>query len=143
MRVIDGRIETLDFGNESVTLDAGDAVVLAVPPYTAASLVDGLEVPNEFRAIVNAHFRIEPPAGAPPILGVLNGTVEWIFNFNGRVSITISAGDRLIDTPREELARKIWDEVASVTGLPRRSWRRCVRWPSTPPRGGRTSSPAR
>lgn len=118
IRAVDGRIETLDFGNESLTLDADDAVVLAVPPYAAASLVDGLEVPNEFRAIVNAHFRIDPPVGAPQILGVLNGTVEWIFNFTGRVSITISAGDRLVDTPREELARKIWDEVASVTGLP-------------------------
>ena len=31
---------------------------------------------------------------------------------------TTSAGDRLIDTPREELAKKIWSEVASVTGLP-------------------------
>jgi hydroxysqualene dehydroxylase len=118
IRVIDGRVETLDFGNESVTLDSDDVVVLAVPPYTAASLVDGLEVPNEFRAIVNAHFRIEPPAGAPQILGVINGTVEWIFNFTSRVSITVSAGDRLLDTPREELARKIWDEVASATGLP-------------------------
>jgi squalene-associated FAD-dependent desaturase len=118
IRVVDGRVETLDFGDESVTLDTDDAVVLAVPPYAAASLVDDLEVPNEFRAIVNAHFRIEPPPGAPQIVGILNGTVEWIFNFNGRVSITISAGDRLIDTPREELARKIWGEVASVTGLP-------------------------
>ncbi len=32
--------------------------------------------------------------------------------------MTISAGDRLIDTPREALAKTIWGEVASVTGLP-------------------------
>ena len=44
--------------------------------------------------------------------------MEWIFNFTGRVSTTISAGDRLLDTPREQLAKAIWDEVASVTGLP-------------------------
>ena len=112
------RIEALDFGGETVALDADDAVILAVPPYAAASLVRGLDVPTEFRAIVNAHFRIEPPAGQPPILGVLNGTVEWIFAFPGRLSVTISAGDRLIDTPREELAKTIWSEVASVTGLP-------------------------
>jgi hypothetical protein len=80
--------------------------------------VSQLDVPTEFRAIVNAHFRIDPPAGQPPILGVLNGTVEWIFAFTGRLSVTISAGDRLIDTPREELAKTIWGEVASVTGLP-------------------------
>ena len=118
IRFADTRVEALDFGSEVVPLGAGDAVVLAVPPYAAASLVSGLEVPNEFRAIVNAHFRIEPPAGAPPILGVLNGAVEWIFNFTGRVSTTISAGDRLLDTPREQLAKAIWDEVASVTGGP-------------------------
>ncbi len=112
------RVDALDFGGETVALAAGDAVVLAVPPYAAASLVSGLTVPTEFRAIVNAHFRIDPPAAQPPIMGVLNGTTEWIFAFPGRVSVTISAGDRLVDTAREELAKMIWGEVASVVGLP-------------------------
>jgi uncharacterized protein with NAD-binding domain and iron-sulfur cluster len=44
--------------------------------------------------------------------------VQWLFAFPGRLSVTISAGDRLIDAPREELAKKIWSEVASLTGLP-------------------------
>jgi hydroxysqualene dehydroxylase len=113
-----GRVETLDFGAETIALGADDAVILAVPPYAAAMLVRGLEVPNEFRAIVNAHFRIAPPADLPPILGVLNATTQWLFSFPGRVSVTISAGDRLIDTPREELAAAIWNEVARVAGLP-------------------------
>jgi hydroxysqualene dehydroxylase len=112
------RVEALDFGTETITLDARDKLILAVPPYIAASLVSGMEVPTEFRAIVNAHFRIAPPPGQPPILGVINGTVEWIFAFSGRLAVTISAGDRLVDRPREELARAIWAEVASVTGLP-------------------------
>ena len=112
------RVDALDFGGETIALSADDAVILAVPPYAAATLVRGLEVPTEFRAIVNAHFRIAPPAAQPPILGVINGTVEWIFAFPGRVSVTISAGDRLIDTPREELAKTIWADVAQATGLP-------------------------
>ncbi len=112
------RVEALEFGSETVALNAGDTVILTVPPYIAASLVRGLEVPTEFRAIVNAHFRIAPPAEQPPILGVLNGTVQWLFAFPGRLSVTISAGDRLIDVPREELAKKIWAEVSSLTGLP-------------------------
>ncbi|MDR3421485.1 MAG: hydroxysqualene dehydroxylase HpnE [Xanthobacteraceae bacterium] len=111
-------VEALDFAGETIALDPDDAIILAVPPYIAASLLPGLETPTEFRAIVNAHFRSELPADAPAILGVLNATVQWIFSFPGRVSVTISAGDRLIDTPREELARTIWDEVARVTGLP-------------------------
>jgi squalene-associated FAD-dependent desaturase len=118
MRFAVERVEALEFGSETITLDVDDAVILAIPPYAAASLVRGLEVPTEFRAIVNAHFRIEPPAELPPVLGVLNGTVQWIFAFPGRLSVTISAGDRLIDTQREELAKTIWDEVARVTGLP-------------------------
>ena len=113
-----GHADALDFGGETIALAETDAVVLAVPPYAAAALVGGLTVPNEFRAIVNAHFKIEPPPGQPPILGVINGTVEWIFAFPGRLSVTISAGDRLVDTPREELAKTIWAEVAKVTGLP-------------------------
>jgi hydroxysqualene dehydroxylase len=112
------RIDALDFAGETIALAEEDAVVLAVPPYAAASLVRGLDVPNEFRAIVNAHFKVAPPAGTPPILGVINGTVEWIFAFPGRLSVTISAGDRLLGTPREELAKTIWAEVASVTALP-------------------------
>jgi squalene-associated FAD-dependent desaturase len=118
LRLVSERVEALDFGAETVTLGADDAVILAVPPYIASSLVRDLKVPTEFRAIVNAHFRIAPPAAQPPILGVLNGTVQWLFAFPGRLSVTISAGDRLIDAPREELANKIWSEVASLTGLP-------------------------
>ncbi len=113
------RVASLEFGGETIALADKDAVVLAVPPYAAAALVRGLTVPTEFRAIVNAHFRIAPAAAQPPIVGLLNGTVEWIFAFPGRVSVTVSAGDRLIDTPREKLAKTIWAEVAAVTGLPK------------------------
>jgi hydroxysqualene dehydroxylase len=118
LRFADERVEALDFGSEAVALDGDDRVILAVPPYIAAPLLPGLTVPTEFRAIVNAHFRIAPPPAQPAILGVLNATVQWLFAFPGRLSITISAGDRLIDAPREELAKKIWDEVARLTGLP-------------------------
>jgi squalene-associated FAD-dependent desaturase len=117
LRFADAGVAALDFGTGSIALEEDDAVILAVPPYAATALVPELVAPTEFRAIVNAHFRIEPPAAQPPILGVLNGTTEWIFAFAGRLSVTISAGDRLIDTPRESLARTIWDEVKAATGL--------------------------
>jgi len=118
MRFEGQRVAALDFGDENVALDAADAVILTVPPYAAASLLEGLTVPNEFRAIVNAHFRIEPPAAQPPILGVINAVTQWIFAFPGRLSVTVSAGDALLDTPREQLARTIWAEVAQAAMLP-------------------------
>lgn len=112
------RVASLDFGSDSATLGENDAVVLAVPARPAASLVDGLTTPTKFRAIVNAHFRFEPPKGLPPLVGVVNGLVDWLFAFPGRLSITISAADHLIDRPREELARALWRDICLVAGIP-------------------------
>jgi hydroxysqualene dehydroxylase len=111
------RVESLDFGDRMERLAANDAVVLGVPPFIAATLVPELETPSDFRAIVNAHFALAPPAGLAPMIGVVNGTVEWIFTFPDRISITISGADRLLEVPREELVETIWREVATVTGI--------------------------
>jgi hydroxysqualene dehydroxylase len=117
LTVRDGAVAELDFGAGRVALGPQDAVILAVPPNVAAAMVEGLTVPTVFRAIVNAHFRIDPPAGAEPMTGVLNATTEWIFAFPGRLAVTISNADRLLDRPRDELAAAIWREVATVMGI--------------------------
>ena len=111
------RVSELKFGEESVALAPSDAVVLAVPPRSAASLLPGLKTPTEFRAIVNAHFRFEPPKDLPAILGVVGGLVEWLFAFPQRLSITISGADRLVDRPREELAQAIWRDICQAAGI--------------------------
>lgn len=111
------RVTELGFGGQAIGLDANDAVILAVPAHTAAALVPDLKAPLAYRGIANAHFRIDVPADVPPLVGVLNGTVEWIFSFPGRLSVTISNADRLMDSERETLARTIWQEVANVTGI--------------------------
>jgi squalene-associated FAD-dependent desaturase len=112
------RVTGLDFAEHITPVEEGDAVILAVPPVVATALVPGLTAPGEFRAILNVHFRIDPPAGLAPILGLVNATAEWLFAFPGRLSVTISAADRLLDVPREELAATVWREIAQVTGLP-------------------------
>ncbi len=117
MRFTTGKVAALDFGDDEAAINPADAVILTVPPPVAADLVSGLKTPNEFRAIVNAHFRVDPPASLAPIIGIVNGTIEWLFSFERRLSVTISCADRLLDVPRETLARKIWDEVAMVAGL--------------------------
>jgi hydroxysqualene dehydroxylase len=113
------RLAALDFGDERLAVGEGEGVILAVPPTVAAALIPNLEAPDQFRAIVNAHFRIDPPAALASITGVVNGTIEWLFAFRHRLSVTISCADRLLDVPREELARKIWQEVAEIAGLPK------------------------
>jgi squalene-associated FAD-dependent desaturase len=114
----DGRYAmALDTAEASLRVDPGDVVVLAVPPWSAADLIPGLTAPNDFRAIVNAHFKIAGPAGAPPMLGVIGGTAEWIFPFKDRVSVTVSGADTIVDQDREDLAIRIWADVSKALDL--------------------------
>jgi len=115
--VSDKRVTELRFGDEAVAVGPDEAVVLAVPPRPAAGLLPGLKAPSKFRAIVNAHFRFDPPNGMPAITGVVGGLVEWLFAFPQRLSVTISGADRLVDMPREELAQAIWLDVCKVAGV--------------------------
>jgi hypothetical protein len=111
-------VTALQFGDERLQLEPDDAVILAVPPLVAATLVpNGMQTPTEFRAIVNAHFRITAANNLAPITGVVNGMVEWLFAFPDRLSVTISAADRLLETPREILAEQIWREVCVIADI--------------------------
>jgi squalene-associated FAD-dependent desaturase len=111
------RVSELLFGNDTIAIGPADVVVMAVPPRPAAALLPGLKTPVRYRAIVNAHFRYDPPKGMPPLIGVVGGLVEWLFAFPLRLSVTISNGDRLVDMPREELAHAIWRDVCAVAGV--------------------------
>ncbi|MFM0392858.1 hydroxysqualene dehydroxylase HpnE [Paraburkholderia phytofirmans] len=111
-------VQALHFADESVTLDANHAVILAVPPDIAQTLVQGLRAPTRFAATVNVHFAVEPPFGLPQVTGLLNGTAEWLFAFEGRLSVTVNGAERLLDTPHEALAATVWAEVAQAASLP-------------------------
>jgi squalene-associated FAD-dependent desaturase len=115
--MVGSNVSELKFGDDAVLLGPGDAVVMAVPPRPAASLLPGLKTPSKFRAIVNAHFRFDPPEGQPAITGVVGGLVEWLFAFPQRLSVTISNGDRLVDMPREELAHAIWADICEAAEI--------------------------
>ena len=111
------RVTGLDWGQGIETVAKDDAVILAVPPWVATTLVPGLDAPDEMRAIVNGHFAFTPPADAPPMLGVIGGTAEWIFAFFERISITVSAADRLVDEDREALAHLFWADICAAYGI--------------------------
>jgi squalene-associated FAD-dependent desaturase len=113
-----GRVQALTFVDGEVTLDANQAVILAVPPEIAPTLVPGLRAPTRFAATVNVHFAIEPPFGVPPVTGLLNATAEWLIAFDDRLSVTVNAAERLLDMPHEALASTVWAEVAQAASLP-------------------------
>lgn len=111
----DGVVTSLDFGQGEELVDG--PVVLATPAWVAADVVPGLTVPDEHRAIVNAHFAITPPANAPRMLGLTGATAEWLFAFADRISVTVSAADRLVDRDRAELAATFWGEIQQAYGF--------------------------
>src|SRR5262249_36378179 len=112
----DGRVCGLDFGDSTTAVGADDAVVLAGPPYAAGALVPGLPTAGGYRALINLHFPVAPPALAP-LIGVLHGVAEWIFAFDDRISVTISDAGRLLELPREQIAQMIWQDVQRVAEI--------------------------
>jgi squalene-associated FAD-dependent desaturase len=115
-------VRALEFSEATVPTAMKDAIVLAVNAPVAQDLLPGLSAPDDFRAIVNAHFRIAPPPqflpknGAPAILGVIGGTAEWVFLFPDRIAVTVSAADAIVDEEREALAARIWGDVTRALG---------------------------
>ena len=112
------RVKALNFVDEAIALDANHAVILAVPPDVAQTLVPGLRTPTRFTATVSVYFAVEPPFGLPSVTGLVNGTAQWLFAFDGRLSATIHGAESLIDTPAEELAARVWADVAQAANLP-------------------------
>jgi squalene-associated FAD-dependent desaturase len=118
LRFAGERVVALDFGRGEVVLEADDSVVLAVTASVAKDLVPELSPPDEFRAIINAHFRVDMLPGQPySFLGVVNGTADWIFLKPGVISTTTSAADRMIDRDAEDLAAALWKDIAQAYHL--------------------------
>ncbi|MEQ8701819.1 MAG: hydroxysqualene dehydroxylase HpnE [Bauldia litoralis] len=116
----DGRVAALDFGTDRVTVGRGDTVVLAVPPAAAGTLLPDLTVPDDYRPIVNVHFRCPQPLPMPgdfPLLGLIGGTAQWIFRRGEIVSVTISAAAGAVDLPGDVLIGRVWADIRAALSL--------------------------
>jgi squalene-associated FAD-dependent desaturase len=113
----DARATILHFEDSDEMLGPDQAVVLAVPPSAASRLVPGISTPDEFRAILNGHFRIAAPERSPLFVGLIGGTAEWVFRKQAILSTTTSAADRFMDSPAEELAPVLWRDVCRTYEL--------------------------
>ncbi len=111
------RVGRLQVGGEPIEVGTNDGVILATPPGVTTALVPGTPAPRAFRAIVNGHFKVDAPAGAPRMVGVIGGVAQWLFAFDGRISVTVSGADALADRPREEIAASFWSDIGKVYGL--------------------------
>lgn len=111
----------LRFDSGTVELGPDDYAVLTVPPHIAADLLPGLVVPTGATSIVNAHFRLPYRAKLPggyPLLGLINGTAQWLIAHDDIVSVTVSAADEIVDRSADELQMLLWRDVARALGTP-------------------------
>ncbi len=113
-----GTARALGFERANEALREDEAAVLAVPAPVATRLVPGLTAPEEFRAIVNAHYRVAVPDTAPFFVGIIGGTAEWVFRKRAVLSVTVSAADRLVEVPADELSLRLWRDVEQAYELP-------------------------
>jgi hydroxysqualene dehydroxylase len=112
------RLTKLIFDSGDEALDSDAAAVIAVPAPIATRIVPGLSAPDEFSPIVNAHFRVAASPNAPRFVGLIGGTAQWVFRKREVLSVTISAADKFVDLPAEDLARLLWPEVQQAYDLP-------------------------
>ena len=115
-----GDVRAIDFTGGGVELKPTDNVVLAVPPGAARALLPSLKVPAASRAIVNAHFRLDRApvlAAGGRFLGLVGGTAQWLFLRDCVVSVTVSAADQLAQRGNQEIAARLWHDVARALDL--------------------------
>ncbi len=111
------RVCGLRLGGTTVPLGGNDAVIVATPPWITAELVPGLAPLPTFSPIVNAHFRLADDGPAEPeLLGLVGGRAQWIFRRGPIASVTVSAARALVDRPADEIARRLWADVARALG---------------------------
>lgn len=124
------RLKSLAFKNQSVgdlaftgrhvLLSPEDKVILALPPGPASQVLETINLPLDYSAIVNLHFKLDDEINVDwpaPLIGLIGGTAQWVFVRGSLASVTISAGNDLLSHTSEELAQTVWGEIADLFGI--------------------------
>ncbi|MBF0250659.1 MAG: FAD-dependent oxidoreductase [Alphaproteobacteria bacterium] len=114
-----GRALALAFSDGDVALGEGDRVVLAVSPWAVERVLEGVAGPAGFRAILNAHFRLDPPLSGPVMTGLVGGAGQWLFVRGSVASVTVSAAEVWMNTDAETIAGALWADAATALGRDR------------------------
>jgi len=105
----DGRATALVFAGETIRLNGGDRVILALPPAEIARLFPQTHAPTRFEPIINAHFALDEPLpteAVPRFVGLVGALAQWVLVRADHLSVTVSAAeDRIADDPERLLAR--------------------------------------
>ncbi|WP_241663721.1 hydroxysqualene dehydroxylase HpnE [Oecophyllibacter saccharovorans] len=115
-----GRVTALNSASGPIRIGRDEAVILAVPPVVASTLLPEVEGPDAFESIVNAHFRLpvstraKGVVGKAGFVGLVGGMAEWVFLHDRVLSVTVSAANRFADIPSEVMLNTIWEEISQA-----------------------------
>jgi hydroxysqualene dehydroxylase len=115
---LDGlQIRELDFNTGTIEVGKHDWVIFALPAWVTQGLLPEVTMPNDFRSIVSAHFRIDGLTDPIGFTGVIGGLTEWAFTRDGIVSATLSCAERYGNYPVRDMAYYIWQDIAKLFDL--------------------------
>jgi len=120
----DGRISTLDFGEEKIVVGEGDEVVLAIPPSRLKQIIPDVDPPDDSASILNVHYRTRhsvpaTPLGDSPFIGMISSDAQWAFVRDEVVSLTVSASHAIgmDEVPNAKAADDMWRETQIALDL--------------------------
>ncbi|WP_425408934.1 hydroxysqualene dehydroxylase HpnE [Hyphococcus sp.] len=119
-----GEATSLNFADETVTLDEGDRVIFAIPPTRLKDLLPDIDPPDDDASILNIHFRMSKPVptkalGEGPFIGMIGSDGQWAFVRDDVISLTTSASNAIgtDDRPNDDVVAKIWRETQIALDL--------------------------
>ncbi|MCR9256070.1 MAG: hydroxysqualene dehydroxylase HpnE [Alphaproteobacteria bacterium] len=117
LRVLADRAAEVRFGSRVRALTDDTDWVVATAPAAARELLPD-DVPElEARPILNAHFRVRSTAEDVVFRAMVGGLSEWVFHRDDVVSITISAAQRFLGVPADEMLSRLWREARVALDL--------------------------
>lgn len=120
-RTNEGGVRALRFADgDALEVAPETQILLAAPTGIVEDLAADVTTPEGAAPIANVHFRFErrlAQEGAPELLGVIGGTAQWIVLRDDIASVTVSAAFDLDKTPKDELVRRVWADVAKALNL--------------------------
>jgi len=119
-----GEVTTLNFADETVTLEDGDKVIFAIPPTRLKDLLPDVDPPDDDASILNIHYRLgksvpKDALGEGPFIGMVGSDGQWAFVRDDVISLTTSASHAIgtDDLPNDDVVSKIWRETQIALDL--------------------------
>lgn len=119
-----GAVASLNFADETVTLEEGDHVIFALPPSRLKQIMPELDPPLDDASILNVHYRLggpvpTEPLGKGPFIGMISSQGQWAFVRDDVISLTTSASNAIgaDDLPNDDVVAQIWRETQVALNL--------------------------